>query len=148
MAVGARDVLAERMTVGDFFSFTLYLGMLVGPVMQVVNIGSQITEAFAGLEASLDEAESALDWIGRINEVDDQEETRYMLLADYEPYIACQRRVGDTFRNPAEWTRMSILNVARMSWFSSDRTIRQYADEIWKASHWRTASAVHRCSTA
>ncbi|HSG38715.1 MAG TPA: ABC transporter ATP-binding protein, partial [Thermoanaerobaculia bacterium] len=50
MAVGARDVLAERMTVGDFFSFTLYLGMLVGPVMQVVNIGSQITEAFAGLE--------------------------------------------------------------------------------------------------
>ncbi|HEY9421483.1 MAG TPA: ABC transporter ATP-binding protein, partial [Thermoanaerobaculia bacterium] len=50
MAVGARDVLAERMTVGDFFSFTLYLGMLIGPVMQVVNIGSQITEAFAGLE--------------------------------------------------------------------------------------------------
>jgi subfamily B ATP-binding cassette protein MsbA len=50
MAVGAGDVLAGRMTVGDFFSFTLYLGMLVGPVMQVVNIGSQITEAFAGLE--------------------------------------------------------------------------------------------------
>ena len=50
MAVGAGDVLAQRMTVGDFFSFTLYLGMLVGPVMQVVNIGSQITEAFAGLE--------------------------------------------------------------------------------------------------
>ncbi|HEX6898952.1 MAG TPA: ABC transporter ATP-binding protein [Thermoanaerobaculia bacterium] len=50
MAVGAGDVLAQRMTVGDFFSFTLYLGMLVGPVVQVVNIGSQITEAFAGLE--------------------------------------------------------------------------------------------------
>jgi subfamily B ATP-binding cassette protein MsbA len=50
MAVGARDVLAGRMTVGDFFSFTLYLGMLVGPVVQIVNIGSQITEAFAGLE--------------------------------------------------------------------------------------------------
>jgi len=38
------------MTVGDFFAFTIYLGMLVGPVMQIVNIGSQITEAFAGLE--------------------------------------------------------------------------------------------------
>jgi subfamily B ATP-binding cassette protein MsbA len=50
MAIGARDVLAKAMTVGDFFAFTLYLGMLVGPVMQVVNIGSQITEAFAGLE--------------------------------------------------------------------------------------------------
>src|SRR5436305_14624832 len=50
MAIGAQDVLAKQMTVGDFFAFTLYLGMLVGPVMQIVNIGSQITEAFAGLE--------------------------------------------------------------------------------------------------
>jgi subfamily B ATP-binding cassette protein MsbA len=50
MWIGANDVLAGRMTVGDFFSFTLYLGMLVGPVMQIVNIGTQITEAFAGLE--------------------------------------------------------------------------------------------------
>src|SRR4051812_30332503 len=50
MGIGAQDVLAGKMTVGDFFAFTIYLGMLVGPVMQVVNIGSQITEAFAGLE--------------------------------------------------------------------------------------------------
>ncbi|HEY3567869.1 MAG TPA: ABC transporter ATP-binding protein [Thermoanaerobaculia bacterium] len=50
MAIGANDVLNHRMTVGGFFSFTMYLGMLVGPVMQIVNIGSQITEAFAGLE--------------------------------------------------------------------------------------------------
>jgi ABC-type multidrug transport system fused ATPase/permease subunit len=50
MAIGAQDVLAGRMTVGGFFAFTIYLGMLVGPVMQIVNIGSQITEAFAGLE--------------------------------------------------------------------------------------------------
>jgi subfamily B ATP-binding cassette protein MsbA len=50
MAVGANDVLAGRMTLGSFFSFTLFLGLLVGPVVQIVNIGSQITEAFAGLE--------------------------------------------------------------------------------------------------
>ncbi|MEA2599664.1 MAG: hypothetical protein QOF89_656 [Acidobacteriota bacterium] len=50
MAVGANDVLDHRMTIGGFFSFTLYLGMLVGPMIQVVNIGSQISEAFAGLE--------------------------------------------------------------------------------------------------
>jgi subfamily B ATP-binding cassette protein MsbA len=48
--IGAHDVLAGRMTVGSFFSFTLYLGVLVGPVVQIVSIGSQITEAFAGLE--------------------------------------------------------------------------------------------------
>ena len=50
MWIGGHDVLAHRMTVGSFFSFTLYLGILVGPVVQIVSIGSQITEAFAGLE--------------------------------------------------------------------------------------------------
>ncbi len=50
MAIGGRDILLGQMTVGSFFSFTLYLGMMVGPVVQIVNIGSQITEAFAGLE--------------------------------------------------------------------------------------------------
>ena len=50
MWVGSHEVLAHKMTLGSFFSFTLYLGMLVGPVIQIVSIGSQITEAFAGLE--------------------------------------------------------------------------------------------------
>ncbi len=56
----------------------------------------------------------------------------YMLLADYESYIRCQERVSTTYENRREWTRMSILNVARMGKFSTDRTIRQYAEEIWK----------------
>ena len=50
MGVGANEVLSDRMTVGSFIAFTLYLGMLVAPVMQIVGIGSQLTEAFAGLE--------------------------------------------------------------------------------------------------
>lgn len=50
MAIGANEILQSRMTIGDFFAFTLYLGLMVGPVVQIVNIGSQITEAFAGLE--------------------------------------------------------------------------------------------------
>ncbi len=50
MAMGGRDILLGRMTVGSFFAFTLYLGLMVGPVVQIVNIGSQISEAFAGLE--------------------------------------------------------------------------------------------------
>jgi ABC-type multidrug transport system fused ATPase/permease subunit len=50
MWVGAHEIEAGRMTIGSFVSFTLYLGLLVGPVIQIVSIGSQITEAFAGLE--------------------------------------------------------------------------------------------------
>ncbi len=50
MWVGAHEVSAHRMTLGAFVSFTLYLALLVGPVVQIVSIGSQITEALAGLE--------------------------------------------------------------------------------------------------
>src|SRR5205814_6044449 len=49
MVVGGRMIVAGRMTIGEFFAFTLYLGFMVSPVFQMVNIGTQITEAFAGL---------------------------------------------------------------------------------------------------
>ncbi len=56
---------------------------------------------------------------------------RYFLLADYAAYVACQERVARCYDDQEMWTRKSILNVARMGKFSSDRTIRQYAEEIW-----------------
>ncbi|MFZ7127877.1 MAG: glycogen/starch/alpha-glucan phosphorylase [Desulfobacterales bacterium] len=55
----------------------------------------------------------------------------YMLFADYQSYIDCQDRLGIVFRDAEEWTRMSILNVARMGKFSSDRSIREYCRFIW-----------------
>jgi starch phosphorylase len=54
----------------------------------------------------------------------------YLLLADYADYIATQQKVDELYRRPTEWTRQAILNVAGMGAFSSDRTIREYADEI------------------
>ena len=55
----------------------------------------------------------------------------YMLLADYESYINCQDDVGKLYRVKDEWASKSILNVANMGKFSSDRTIREYARDIW-----------------
>jgi starch phosphorylase len=55
----------------------------------------------------------------------------YLLLADYGSYIACQEQVDALYRDPAEWARRAILNVAGMGRFSSDRTIGEYADRIW-----------------
>ena len=55
----------------------------------------------------------------------------YMLLADYRSYINAQERVSETYRDPNLWTRKSILNVANMGKFSTDRTIKEYAEEIW-----------------
>ena len=56
----------------------------------------------------------------------------YMLLADYQSYIDCQDRVSAAYKDQAAWTRMSILNVARIGKFSSDRSIRDYCADIWK----------------
>lgn len=50
MGIGASMIIAGKMTVGDFFAFTLYLGFLIAPIVQMSNIGSQMTEAFAGLD--------------------------------------------------------------------------------------------------
>jgi len=58
----------------------------------------------------------------------------YLLLADYPSYIDCQDRVGEAFLDGKRWTQMSILNVARMGKFSSDRSIREYCERIWRAT--------------
>ena len=57
----------------------------------------------------------------------------YLLLADYASYIACQLKVEDAYRNQNTWVKKAILNVANMGKFSSDRTILQYAEQIWNA---------------
>ena len=55
----------------------------------------------------------------------------YMLAADYHSYVDAQERVSRTFLNREQWTRMSILNVARIGKFSSDRAIREYCEKVW-----------------
>src|SRR5256884_967969 len=60
------------------------------------------------------------------------EQDTYMLLADFQSYADCQERVGKAFLDPDQWTRMAILNIAKMGKFSSDRSISEYAENIWK----------------
>lgn len=59
---------------------------------------------------------------------------RYLLLADYASYIACQAEVEQAYRDQRQWVKKAILNVANMGKFSSDRTIKQYAEQIWEAA--------------
>jgi starch phosphorylase len=55
----------------------------------------------------------------------------FLVLADYDSYIAHQERVGAAWQDTAAWSRMSILNTARSGKFSSDRAIAEYCDDIW-----------------
>ncbi len=60
------------------------------------------------------------------------ESDQYMVLADYAGYVNCQEKVSFLYNDRDDWTRKSIINVASMGKFSSDRTIREYAEDIWK----------------
>jgi len=57
----------------------------------------------------------------------------YMLFADYRSYVECHEKVAQAYKDRDYWTRMSILNTARMGKFSSDRAIREYCEQIWNA---------------
>ncbi|MBI4862631.1 MAG: glycogen/starch/alpha-glucan phosphorylase [Candidatus Riflebacteria bacterium] len=59
-------------------------------------------------------------------------EDPFMLMADYQSYVDCQDAVSRVWAEPDRWTRMSILNAARMGKFSSDRSIQEYCRDIWK----------------
>ena len=58
----------------------------------------------------------------------------FMVAADFDAYAVAQREVDKVWRNSPDWHARAIRNVARMGWFSSDRTIRQYASEIWNVA--------------
>ncbi len=55
----------------------------------------------------------------------------YLLLADFEAYVHAQKNIEQRYRNREEWAKTCLINIAQSGYFSSDRTIKQYADEIW-----------------
>jgi starch phosphorylase len=55
----------------------------------------------------------------------------FLVTADFQAYREAHEAVADLYRNPDQWTRKAVINTASMGWFSSDRTIAEYANEIW-----------------
>ncbi len=87
---------------------------------------SQALEAIAGGVFSPDEPERYRGLVGSLLERDD-----FMVLADFDAYCGAQRAVAALWAEPDAWWRASVLNTARVGWFSSDRAVREYAEEIW-----------------
>jgi starch phosphorylase len=67
----------------------------------------------------------------------------YLVLADFDAYVACQAEVGRAFADQRAWHAKALLNIAAMGRFSSDRTIREYAREIWKVEPMPIALRTH-----
>jgi starch phosphorylase len=60
-----------------------------------------------------------------------EENDQYFVLKDFAPYADIQNKIGETFRNKQEWQKKCLVNIAQAGYFSSDRTIKEYADDIW-----------------
>jgi starch phosphorylase len=133
---GANIEIREHVGSDNFFLF----GLAADEVFALKQRGYNPREYY---EAN-PELRSALDGIaaGQFSQGDTElfrpivdsllQHDEYLLLADFAPYVECCERAAAAFRDRDAWTRMSILNAARSGFFSSDRTIRQYCEEIWR----------------
>jgi starch phosphorylase len=134
---GANVEIREEVGAENFFLF----GLTAAEVEQKWREGWRPGEAIAandGLREAIELLESGffsrgdrdlfLPLTRALRERDD-----YLLCADYPSYIAAQDRVGGTWLSQEAWQKMSVLNVARVGKFSSDRAIREYCEKIWEA---------------
>ncbi|QYO63820.1 glycogen/starch/alpha-glucan phosphorylase [Leptolyngbya sp. 7M] len=135
---GANIEIRQEAGAENFFLF----GLTADQVLELKAKGYRPLDYYE----SNPELKAVLDWInsGHFSDGDCDlfkpltdkllQQDPFMLLADYQAYIDCQSRVSDAYRDYEQWTRMSILNSARMGKFSSDRSIRDYSQQIWHTS--------------
>jgi starch phosphorylase len=132
---GANIEISENVGIDNIFIF----GMTAAQVAQRQldrYTGAQAAAQSPRLRAVLDSlaaGEFSPDDTGRyvplVEALLDQD--RYMVAADFDAYWDAQRDVDSLWQSPSDWWSKSILNTARMGWFSSDRAIREYAEDIW-----------------
>jgi glycogen phosphorylase len=132
---GANVEIRERVGAENIFIF----GLNAEEVAEKRRAGLQGSDA-AGASPALAQAIESIasglfspDDPGRFRSLTDAilGPDEFMIAADFDAYWQAQRAVDDLWNDTAAWWRMSILNTGRMSWFSSDRTVSEYAAEIW-----------------
>jgi starch phosphorylase len=97
---------------------------------QVIEGSPELSQALAAIASGVFSPDDRDRYDGLVGGLYDHD--WFMVAADFDSYHAAQRGIDDLWRTPREWYRKAIRNTANMGWFSSDRTIRQYASEIWK----------------
>ncbi len=134
---GANIEIAEHVGRENIFIF----GMLAGQVAERRKAGLDMGDVIAASPVLRD---VLADLEGGAYSPDDRNRYRglvdglrrndyFLVTADFDDYYKTQRTIGQQWADPATWWRKAVLNTAHMAWFSSDRTILEYADEIWHA---------------
>uniref|UniRef100_A0A1B6LCA3 Alpha-1,4 glucan phosphorylase n=1 Tax=Graphocephala atropunctata TaxID=36148 RepID=A0A1B6LCA3_9HEMI len=145
---GANVEMAEEMGRENIFIF----GMTVEEVEALKRSGYDAYKyynAIPELRQCIDQIQNGFFSSGNSDEFKDVADVllkwdRFYLLADYEDYMKSQDKVNETYQNQAKWVEMSINNIASSGKFSSDRTIAEYAREIWGVEpSWEKLPAPH-----
>ena len=136
---GANVEIKEEVGEDNIFIF----GMTVEEVAELFKKGYDPQEYLEKNE----ELRAVVDWVGSNYFTPDEppgaltmlrdnfyHSDPFLCLPDFESYSECQKKVGAAFREKSRWSKMAILNTARMGKFSSDRTIKEYARDIWKVA--------------
>ncbi len=132
---GANIEIREQAGEENFFLFGLDTPAVAETLQdyspaQVIKADADFTRVMALLE----DGHFCADEPGIFNPVIDairNPHDQWVVAADFRSYVDAQRRVDAAYQDEEHWTRMSIINTATSGWFSSDRTISQYAEEIW-----------------
>ncbi|TPM61162.1 glycogen/starch/alpha-glucan family phosphorylase [Mesorhizobium sp. B2-2-4] len=95
----------------------------------VIKASPELSQALAAVSSGVFSPDDPNRYRDLINGLYDSD--WFMVAADFDAYATCQRDVDAVWRNSPDWYARAIRNVARVGWFSSDRTIRQYAKDIW-----------------
>ena len=95
----------------------------------VIEASRELSQAIAAISSGVFSPDDPARYRDLMNALYDSD--WFMVAADFDAYAATQRRVDEVWRDSPGWYASTVRNVARMGWFSSDRTIREYAKEIW-----------------
>src|SRR5215475_12540301 len=96
----------------------------------VIASSPKLAEAIEAIETGVFSPDDADRFAALMNAL--RHSDYYMVTVDFDAYYATQRSVETLWLSTSDWTRASMLNIARMAWFSSDRTVGEYAQDIWK----------------
>jgi starch phosphorylase len=132
---GANIEILEHVGADNIFIFGLKADEVEARRRAGLDAGAALA-ASPMLTAAIDAIEAGIFWPGEAGRFAPlmqalRHHDYYMVTADFDDYVATQRRIDKLWMSSFDWTRTSMLNIARMAWFSSDRAISEYAQEIW-----------------
>jgi glycogen phosphorylase len=132
---GANIEILERVGADNMFIFGLTAGQVEARRQHGSDSGDLIAaspilaEVLASVAAGVFSPDERDRYKGLVNSL--RHHDYFLVCADFDSYYAAQRRIADLWRRPDDWWQASILNTANVGWFSSDRSIREYADQVW-----------------